>query len=478
MTASNDDDKIKRETDQKTRSREGSSEETEGGGSVRKPRRGRRRNRKRKPDDKEGKGISSKSGDQQNPDKDGGKSDGVRRGRRKKGGGRSDGERGGREDGKPARGSAAGGTRDRRRGKRGSGSGSGDENKRRRFKGRRRDVAMGREGKDPDKESGFFLPVDDVPMDDEKLSDILMDVIEDGETDGFGGHDAPENVWKRECVRNVSRVHVQGEVATEEADCGDLFLQRGDHIVVETDRGQAMARVLTPSVRKVLMDPRLRSVLRRFDAGDMRQEARNRRRAREAYGVGKERIVSRNIKMKLVGVDYLHSGNKAVFYFTADGRVDFRELIRDLARNLRVRIEMRQIGIRDEARLVGGMGTCGRELCCNTFLEKFDQISIRMAKDQKIVLNPQKISGQCGRLKCCLVYEHHIYREMGKGLPRVGKRIETPKGEGRIADVDVLTRRIRVDLDDGAMEVFSADELGISATRGVQDSESETRGDD
>lgn len=270
-----------------------------------------------------------------------------------------------------------------------------------------------------------------------------------------------EELWVKGKLVNTSRVHMQGNLRPEDVDAGELTLLKGDRIVVETDRGQAMATVITPSVREVRIDPRLRRVVRRFDQTDLRQQARNKRRAASAYGVGKERIEKRSLPMKLVGVDYLHSGNKAIFYFTADGRVDFRELIRDLAHRLRLRIEMRQIGIRDEASLVGGVGTCGLPLCCNTFLQGFEQVSIRMAKDQNLVLNPQKISGQCGRLKCCLVYEHHLYRIVGKGLPKVGKRIETPKGKGKVTDLNTLTRKVRVNLDNGPVEVFTAAELGI-----------------
>ncbi len=260
-------------------------------------------------------------------------------------------------------------------------------------------------------------------------------------------------------VADVACAHVQGSFPVEDIDSGELTLEPGDRVVLSTDRGQVSGTVVTGSVRRVLMDGKLARALRRFDHGDQRQESRNRRKARDAFLEGRERIKARSLPMKLVGVDFLHSGNRAIFYFTAEGRVDFRELIRDLARRLRVRIEMRQIGIRDQAGLVGGMGTCGRPLCCATFLRKFEQVSIRMAKDQNLVLNPQKISGQCGRLKCCLCYEHKLYQEMGKGLPRQGKRVVTPKGRGRVAELDVLRRRVRVMLEDGGYEVFSADEV-------------------
>ena len=262
-------------------------------------------------------------------------------------------------------------------------------------------------------------------------------------------------------LHNVAWAHVQGGLPVQMVDAHDLTLRPGDRVVVDGDRGQAAGVVVAGSTRRVLTDRKLARVLRHFDKGDVRQESRTQRRAKDAFVVGRERIQDKNLAMKLVGVDYLHGGNKAIFYFVADGRVDFRDLIRDLARSLRVRIEMRQIGIRDEAGVVGGLGTCGQELCCHRFLQRFEQVSIRMAKDQNLVLNPQKISGQCGRLKCCLAYEHGLYQELGKNLPRQGKRIETPKGMGRVVDLDILNRRVRVNLQEGGSEVFAAEELGF-----------------
>jgi cell fate regulator YaaT (PSP1 superfamily) len=256
-------------------------------------------------------------------------------------------------------------------------------------------------------------------------------------------------------------VRISSPSQVEQYQAGEIVLDKGDLVVVETERGQVVGHVVAPSVRQVVLDGTARKVIRRMDRNDLRQQIRNQRKAREAYAFGRERASTRSLKMKLVRVDYLHGGNKAVFYFTADGRIDFRELIKDLARRFRIRVEMRQIGVRDEAGLTGGVGTCGLQLCCNTFLRRFEQISIRMAKDQALVLNPQKISGQCGRLKCCLVYEHELYQAMRRGLPKVGKRIETPKGHGKVIDLDILKRRIKVGLDEGPVESFTASELGL-----------------
>src|SRR5262249_35804089 len=152
-----------------------------------------------------------------------------------------------------------------------------------------------------------------------------------------------------------------------------------------------------------------------------------------------------NLRMKLIRTEVLHGGNKAIFYFSADGRVDFRELVKDLAHKLHVRIEMRQVGVRDEAKLEGGVGACGRELCCSTWLKDFAPVSLTMAKDQTLALHRQKVSGVCGRLMCCLSYEEETYKELRKGLPRVGKLVSTAKGEGRVRELDVLRQRVRVE---------------------------------
>ncbi len=294
----------------------------------------------------------------------------------------------------------------------------------------------------------FLLPDWSPDEDGEDVAAVMEEVWEELGEEGYEGE-----------LSSTALARVQGNFAAQEVDAGELVLLPGDRIVLSSDKGQVSGTVTAPSCRKVLVDARLLKVLRRFDRGDVRQEARNTRKAKTAFLVGRECIRAKALPMKLVGVDYVHGGNRAIFYFTADGRVDFRELVRDLARRLRVRIEMRQIGIRDAAGLVGGLGTCGRALCCASFLHRFEQVSIRMAKDQNLVLNPQKISGQCGRLKCCLAYEHALYKELGQGLPKLGKKVLTPKGPGRVADLDVLNRRVRVTLDEGGSEVFSADQV-------------------
>jgi cell fate regulator YaaT (PSP1 superfamily) len=151
--------------------------------------------------------------------------------------------------------------------------------------------------------------------------------------------------------------------------------------------------------------------------------------------------------MKLVEVVYMHGGNKAVFYFMAEGRVDFRVLVKELARELHIRVEMRQIGVRDASKMIGGIGPCGQVLCCSRYIKEFGTVSIKMAKEQDLVLNPEKVSGQCGRLMCCLAYENQVYKEKSKGLPKIGRIVMTPDGEGRVRDRDILRSFVRVQLE-------------------------------
>jgi len=162
----------------------------------------------------------------------------------------------------------------------------------------------------------------------------------------------------------------------------------------------------------------------------------------------------------------IHGGGRIVLYFASEARVDFRDLVRDLSNRLRARVELRQVGVRDEAKLVGGIGSCGRELCCSTFLPRFAPVSIKAAKNQNLALTPSKVSGQCGRLKCCLVYEEATYVEAAKKLPRIGKRVETPDGLGKVVDLDILRGRVRVMYQDGPPKVFEASELRPASPEG------------
>jgi cell fate regulator YaaT (PSP1 superfamily) len=223
----------------------------------------------------------------------------------------------------------------------------------------------------------------------------------------------------------------------------------------ETERGPMQATVAV-ATRRTLTDGPLRRIVRAENDADQKAAERALVKEREAYQFCKQRIRERRLQMKLVRVEYPLGSGKAVFYFASEERIDFRELVRDLAQRLHGRIEMRQIGARDEAKMVGGIGSCGRELCCSTWLPAFVPISIKAAKDQGLVLNPSKLAGQCGRLKCCLVYEHDTYRELSKTLPKVGKRVVTPAGEGKVVELDVLRQRVRVWFEEGGSQTFPA----------------------
>jgi cell fate regulator YaaT (PSP1 superfamily) len=268
---------------------------------------------------------------------------------------------------------------------------------------------------------------------------------------------------QRGSLTNVAGVKFRHAGTIHEFDAGDSSYARGDRVMVETDRGQVAATVAVASRRMPSLDP-LRRIVRRATTADERARERNVSREREAYLFCKERVRSRRLPMKVVRCEYPLSGSgRVLFYFASEERIDFRDLVKDLAQRLHVRIEMRQIGVRDEAKLVGGIGSCGRELCCSTWLPAFVPVSIKMAKDQGLVLNPSKVSGQCGRLKCCLVYEQDLYKEMKKALPKVGKRVSTPAGDGKVVELDVLRQRVRVWFDQGGSETFPGDVITLLA---------------
>ncbi|MEK7705682.1 MAG: regulatory iron-sulfur-containing complex subunit RicT [Myxococcota bacterium] len=270
--------------------------------------------------------------------------------------------------------------------------------------------------------------------------------------------DAPQGGVSGESRRSVIvRLGVPGESGL--FDAADLPIRRAMRVVIETDRGAEMGEVLRIFERRADERTPTHRVVRIATEGDVRAAAHNRVRELEAFQFCNERLRALKLPMKLVGAEIAHAGTRAVFYFESDDRVDFRALVKDLAQRFHTRIEMRQIGVRDAARHTGGFGLCGRELCCATWIPAFKPISIRMAKDQNLALNNQKLSGLCGRLRCCLEYEQELYHEQRRTLPKVGKRIITPSGEGRVKDVNVLTRRVRVQLNDGVYAEFAADEV-------------------
>jgi cell fate regulator YaaT (PSP1 superfamily) len=309
----------------------------------------------------------------------------------------------------------------------------------------------------------------DAPTPDVKLRPDTPVEADDPDGERVWGDGEPEHAPQAGVLANVTAVKFQPAGKLYEMDAGDASYARGEQVMVESDRGPILATIAVASRRELAREP-LRRVLRRADPRDLAAVERHTDRAREALRVAKERVKGRNLAVKMFRVDILAGGTKALFYFSSEERIDFRDLVRDLGHDLRMRVEMRQTGVRDEAKLVGGIGSCGRELCCTTFLPHFDPVSIKMAKDQGLVLNPSKVSGQCGRLKCCLVYEQATYQEMRKGLPKLGKRVVTPAGEGRVAEVDVLRRRIRVGFEPGEFQTFPAESVSPVAPAGASTS--------
>ena len=246
--------------------------------------------------------------------------------------------------------------------------------------------------------------------------------------------------------------------------CGNQ-VRIGDHVIVETARGVEYGEVSIAN-RKIpegeVVKP-LKKVIRVATPADQKVVESNQRRADEAFRICEKKIEEHHLDMKLVTVEYTFDLSKVLFYFTADGRVDFRELVKDLASVFRTRIELRQIGVRDEAKMLGGLGICGRPLCCSSFLDDFQPVSINMAKEQNLSLNPTKISGTCGRLMCCLKYENDVYEELGKVTPRPESLVETPEGPGTVMDSSLLkgTCSVRLDSDPDEVHCFRCTECQI-----------------
>jgi cell fate regulator YaaT (PSP1 superfamily) len=245
-------------------------------------------------------------------------------------------------------------------------------------------------------------------------------------------------------------------------DPGDLPINKDEYVIVETVRGVEFGRVV---IARKQVDEHdvvlpLKKVVRIADQKDKLIVEENKLAAKEAYDVCCEKVSGHQLDMKLVDVEYTFDRNKVIFYFTADGRVDFRELVKDLASIFRTRIELRQIGVRDEAKMLGGIGPCGRMLCCSTFLGDFDPVSIKMAKDQNLSLNPTKISGLCGRLMCCLKYENDEYETAKDLLPDLGEIISTPLGRGKVVGLNILERVLQVEIKEQEKVLeFTLDEI-------------------
>ena len=230
----------------------------------------------------------------------------------------------------------------------------------------------------------------------------------------------------------------------------DLEIHTGDHVIVETARGVEYGHVvLAPrDVEDEKVIQPLKEVIHIANPQDDKKEEINRKKEKEAFQVCLKKIREHSLEMKLIDVEYTFDNNKILFYFTADGRIDFRELVKDLAAIFKTRIELRQIGVRDETKILGGIGICGRPLCCHTYLSEFVPVSIKMAKEQNLSLNPTKISGVCGRLMCCLKNEEETYEELNRKLPNTGDRVTTPEGlKGEVQSVNVLRQLVKVIVD-------------------------------
>ena len=251
-------------------------------------------------------------------------------------------------------------------------------------------------------------------------------------------------------------------------DPAGIQVQKGDSVIVETARGVECGEVAMEN-RQVsdesIVKP-LKQVIRKATREDLAQVRRNQEKRVSAAKICNEKIAAHKLEMKLVDVEYTFDNNKILFYFTADGRVDFRELVKDLASVFHTRIELRQIGVRDEAKMLGGLGICGRPFCCSTFLGEFQPVSIRMAKEQSLSLNPTKISGICGRLMCCLKYEEDVYEELNKKMPSVGDIISTVDGTGEILSTNVLMQTVKAAVrkkenDPPTIDFYPVDEIKV-----------------
>ncbi len=253
---------------------------------------------------------------------------------------------------------------------------------------------------------------------------------------------------------------------------GKLKIKVGDHVIVETARGVEFGSVVMGP--KMVEDEKitqpLKSVIRIANKEDIKREDKNREKEKEAFDICLEKIRKHGLEMKLINAEYTFDNNKVLFYFTADGRIDFRELVKDLASVFRTRIELRQIGVRDETKIRGGIGICGRPLCCHTYLTEFSPVSIRMAKEQNLSLNPTKISGVCGRLMCCLTNEEETYEELNSHLPSLGDTVTTPERlQGEVQSVNVLRQLVKVivtlDNDEKEIREYRAEELRFRPRR-------------
>lgn len=237
-------------------------------------------------------------------------------------------------------------------------------------------------------------------------------------------------------------------------DANGFEIHRHDLVIMDLERNLEFGKVISDpdKVCTGKTEAAVGRVIRLASDGDLRQVVNNEMKSAEAFKTCKLKVEESKMDMQLVQAEYSYDATKILIYFTAEGRVDFRNLVKDLAKMLRVRIELKQIGVRDKAKLIGGYGVCGRELCCSSYMKDFHPLSIKMVKDQGLPLNPQKISGVCGRVKCCMAYEYQVYREFSKSLPKIGSRVNTAEGEkGKVVAMDILKHYVTVDVGEGKM---------------------------
>lgn len=267
-------------------------------------------------------------------------------------------------------------------------------------------------------------------------------------------------------MTEVIGVRLKGAGKMYYFDPAGQTLELGSHVIVETIRGVEYGEVIKGNcmVDDKNITATLKPILRVADENDARTVEENEQKAKQAMEICARKIVKHNLDMKLIDTEYTFDRGKLLFYFTADGRVDFRELVKDLASEFRTRIELRQIGVRDEARMLGGLGVCGRPFCCSSFLDGFQPVSIKMAKEQNLSLNPVKISGTCGRLMCCLKYEHDVYAELIRLVPGIRATVSTPEGRGVVVDHNIIAGTVSVRLDkakDASPKTFSTKEVKV-----------------
>ncbi|MBR4035475.1 MAG: stage 0 sporulation family protein [Oscillospiraceae bacterium] len=262
-------------------------------------------------------------------------------------------------------------------------------------------------------------------------------------------------------------------------DPADFEISKGDYVIVDTARGLECGLVVqgihTESEDKIVKP--LKAVSRIATPQDIEKMQQNRQDEKKAFEICLEKIEKHKLDMKLIDVEYTFDRSKALFYFTADGRVDFRELVKELARIFRTRIELRQIGVRDESKMMGGIGVCGQPFCCSRFLSDFTPVSIKMAKEQGLSLNPTKISGSCGRLMCCLSYEQNVYEYLNSITPGVGSYVRTDDGTGTVVEVSLLAGKLKVRLDrnkDGVPKEYSVDDISVIRRAGRQNNDRTT----